>query len=401
MKLKDKMDPKLTKISAYIIVTAVIVYVLSLVARNYSAVFASIIGAIKWILKVLKPVVLAFVFAYLLNPMCDFFQRKLENLSFNRKRGKNCRNLSVLITVLIAVAVVVGGLSILISSVTRTLTLASFDDVIAFVNNTMAVANDFYRQALDKLKTVDIESETIQKYVTSVTSYLISWASGIGKNVLSSLTNITSIFTTTIFTLIIGIYFLADGRGLIKYWNRVAEAFFSEKFNKKMHRFAKDADGVFSGYIRGQLIDALFMMVVISATLSIIGVKFSVVIGICAGIGNLIPYVGPVVAYGMTGIVCLVLGDWKKLLIAVIVLLIVQTIDGNLINPKLLSDSIKIHPLIVVISLIVGSAIGGFLGMLLAVPCGALVKIIFNRVIENRIEKKKQKQQMLESEHGE
>ena len=83
----------------------------------------------------------------------------------------------------------------------------------------------------------------------------------------------------------------------------------------------------------------------------------------------------------MTGVVCLVGGDFKKLIIGIIVLFLVQTLDGNLINPKLLSNSIQIHPLIVVVSLIVGSAVGGFLGMLLAVPCGALVKIMFNRVI--------------------
>ena len=396
MKIKEKMNPRYTQISLYVIATCVIIYVLSLVARNYSAAFKVVTGQIKWILKVLRPLVFAFVFAYLLDPLCDFWQVKLENLKFNRKRGKNCRNLAVLITVMIAVLTVVGIFSVLISSITKTFTLATIDEIIDLINNTRSVVNDLYRQAILKLQTLDIESDTVQRYVTALSGRLVSWAGNLGKGMLISLTNITGIFTTTIFTLIIGIYFLADGRGLIKYWKKVSEAFLSEKANKRMHTFFNDADTVFSGYIRGQLIDALFMMVVISVVLSIIGVRFAIVIGICAGIGNLIPYLGPVVAYGMTGVVCLVGGDFKKLIIGIIVLFLVQTLDGNLINPKLLSNSIQIHPLIVVVSLIVGSAVGGFLGMLLAVPCGALVKIMFNRVIENRIAKKQAK--MLENE---
>lgn len=134
--------------------------------------------------------------------------------------------------------------------------------------------------------------------------------------------------------------------------------------------------------------DAFVMMVLISIVLSVVGVKFAVVIGIFAGIGNLIPYVGPFVAYVSTALVCLLDSDWKKLVVAIILLLIVQTIDGNLIGPRLLSSSIHIHPLLVVVSLFFGSAIGGLLGMLLAVPVGALIKVLFNRMIDLNLKRR-------------
>jgi predicted PurR-regulated permease PerM len=92
--------------------------------------------------------------------------------------------------------------------------------------------------------------------------------------------------------------------------------------------------------------------------------------------------VGPFVAYISTISVCILNGDWKKLIIALIVLLVLQTIDGNVINPKLLSANISIHPMLVIASLIIGSAIGGIIGMLLAVPVGALIKIQFERGID-------------------
>ena len=79
----------------------------------------------------------------------------------------------------------------------------------------------------------------------------------------------------------------------------------------------------------------------------------------------------PIVAYFSTAIVCIINGEMQKLVLSIILLIVIQFIDGNFIGPKLLSRSIKIHPLIIIVSLIFGSAIGGFLGMLLAVPIGA------------------------------
>jgi len=165
-------------------------------------------------------------------------------------------------------------------------------------------------------------------------------------------------------------------------------ALFSDNINKKLRNIVGDLDMVFSGYIRGQLTDALVMMILISVILSIIKVKFAIIIGVFAGVGNLIPYVGPIVAYISTTAVCLLNGDTKTWVVAMIALLLIQTIDGNVINPKLLSHSIKIHPLIVIVSIIFGSALGGFLGMLLAVPLGAYVKLIIVRFIDRRLEAK-------------
>ena len=197
----------------------------------------------------------------------------------------------------------------------------------------------------------------------------------------NSIYHLKDFFTSALFAIIFGIYFMLDGKSLMRYWNRALKAFSSKRFDRIFHMLVSDADAVFSGYVRGQLIDALFMMVSVSVSLSLVGVKFSVIIGILTGIGNLIPYVGPFVAYISTILVCILNGDWKRLVVALIVLLILQAIDGNVINPKLLSASISIHPMLVIASLIIGSAIGGIIGMLLAVPVGAFLKIQFERLV--------------------
>jgi predicted PurR-regulated permease PerM len=130
------------------------------------------------------------------------------------------------------------------------------------------------------------------------------------------------------------------------------------------------------------------MAVVVSIALLLIDVKFAVIIGLLTGIGNLIPYVGPVVGYGFTAAVCLLSQDYRKLIIAIVVLFIIQTIDGNVINPKFLSHAIKVHPVLVIVSLLIGSAVGGFGGMILAVPLAALLKTWFDRGIASLSEKR-------------
>ena len=108
------------------------------------------------------------------------------------------------------------------------------------------------------------------------------------------------------------------------------------------------------------------------------------VIGLLTGIGNLIPYVGPIIGFASLAIVAISEGSMFHLAAGGAVLGLVMAIDGNIINPKLLSDNVEIHPVLVIVALIAGGEIGGVLGMLLAVPCAALLKLQFERFIERR-----------------
>ena len=130
------------------------------------------------------------------------------------------------------------------------------------------------------------------------------------------------------------------------------------------------------------------MFLMVSIAFGFLHIKFWIVIALLVGIGNLVPYVGPFLGYGSIAIVGLVTGDLHMALRAFIALLIIQSVDGNIINPRLLSASIDIHPVLVIVSLIIGSMVGGFLGMLISVPVGALCKLWFERLVEYRTETK-------------
>lgn len=390
MKWNDKLNKKYTLIAAYVIVTCIIIYCLSLVAKSAPDITKNVMGSINWFMKAANPILLGFVIAYLFDPLNDFFEARLKKIRIKNWRLKATRSWSVLISIILFFIVFIGIISILVYSVTDQLRVAKLDDIIVLANSFWNTVNDFRNSILEQLDKLNIASNEINLYLRNTVNYILNYLKLAGGSFVVSIGNISSYITTFIFSFIIAVYFMIDGKMITGYLKKVSRALISDKWNNRIVRFLADMDQVFSGYIRGQLADALVMMVVISLTLSIIGVKFGIIIGVLAGIGNLIPYCGPFVAYFSTTLICLINGQYKELIIAAIALLIVQAIDGNIIAPKLLSNSIQIHPVLVIISLIFGNAVGGLLGMLLAVPVGALIKVLFVRYINYRLEMKEQ-----------
>lgn len=392
MRWKDKINQKYTQISIYVIITCLIIYILGVIITRMPQIANVVIEKLTWVMAVIKPVIIGFAFAYILNPVVDFFERRYQKLKEVKIFGGivSPRSWAVLTAVFVLLVVVAGLISILVYTVTDQIRLANFDDLANLAQIYGNSFNSFITSIGELLDKMNLESQQFRQYMDELTNTIGTTLMSFVNSTVNSVKNISGQVTTIVFALIIAFYFLLDGKIFINFLNKFMRALFSDKFNGKVKRTIDDLDEVFSGYIRGQLTDALVMAFLISITLTIVGVKFAIIIGILAGIGNLIPYVGPVVAYITTSLACLVTGDVKTWVIAMIALFAIQFIDGNIIGPKLLSNSIQIHPLVVIVSLIVGSAIGGLLGMLLAVPVGAFIKLIFVRFVDQRLEYKEQ-----------
>ncbi len=393
MKWRDKINRKYLLISLYVIITVVIIYALKLIMDNATGIMHQFLVSVRWVLQVTKPIVLGFVFAYLMDPVVNFLERRYRRLKEVRffRRFVMPRTWAAITAVAFLVIIVIGLISLLVFTVTNQIRLANLDDILRLVQGSVKSIQEFGNTVLNKLDDFDIRSQEIKEYIENASTFIINSMIDFAQNSVATVSNISSFLTTLIFGFIIGIYFMIDGRMFVSYIRKICRALFHDNVVKRLQRITNDLDTVFSGYIRGQLLDAFVMMVLISIVLSITGVKFALVIGILAGIGNLIPYFGPIIAYASTTLVCLISGDFKTWVISMIALFLIQFIDGNMIGPKLLSSAIQIHPLIIIVSLIFGSAVGGLLGMLLAVPLGAYVKLVIVRFIEHRIELKEQK----------
>jgi predicted PurR-regulated permease PerM len=131
------------------------------------------------------------------------------------------------------------------------------------------------------------------------------------------------------------------------------------------------------GFFRGQLLVALFVGVASSIGLWAIGLPFWLLVGMVAGIFNLVPLVGPFIGGGLAVIIALISGEPLKALWAALVLLAVQQIDNHLISPNVMGRTVQLHPVVVMLALLVGASFAGLFGMLVIVPLVAVVKIVF------------------------
>ncbi|MGD9200013.1 MAG: AI-2E family transporter [Chitinispirillia bacterium] len=133
-------------------------------------------------------------------------------------------------------------------------------------------------------------------------------------------------------------------------------------------------------FIRGQMIDAAAVGIMTAIGLAIIGLPYFLVIGLIAGIGNLIPYLGPVIGF-VPALLVVALNQggisFFSVISIVIVFVIVQFIEGTFIYPVAVGKSVDLHPLMVIIGVTIGGQLGGVLGMLVAVPLISIVKVLF------------------------
>jgi predicted PurR-regulated permease PerM len=131
------------------------------------------------------------------------------------------------------------------------------------------------------------------------------------------------------------------------------------------------------GFFRGQLLVALFVGVASSIGLWAIKLPFWLLVGIVAGVFNLVPLVGPFIGGGLAVIIALVSGQPLKALWAALILLGVQQIDNHLISPNVMGRTVQLHPVVVMLALLVGASFAGLFGMLVIVPLVAVAKIVF------------------------
>ena len=130
MKVKDKMNKQYTLISIYVIITCIVIYCLSLVANSAPVIVQDVINKLNWILRVMKPILLAFVFAYLTEPIVDFFERHYKKWRIFSKYQGSCRTYAVITTLFILFIGLTVLISMLVYSVTDQVRFASFDDIV-------------------------------------------------------------------------------------------------------------------------------------------------------------------------------------------------------------------------------------------------------------------------------
>ncbi|PKM46392.1 MAG: AI-2E family transporter [Firmicutes bacterium HGW-Firmicutes-8] len=169
---------------------------------------------------------------------------------------------------------------------------------------------------------------------------------------------------------------------MLKDIERIKESFtltIPRNYRSDVMAIGRDLDEIMNGFFRGHLLISLIVGTLTGLGTYIIGLDFSFIIGIISGVAELVPYLGPfITAVPMVALALLV--SKKTAVYAVIVILVVQQLENAVISPKILGKSMGLHPLVVIFALLAGGELYGFLGILLAVPAAAALKVILRYI---------------------
>ena len=383
MRFFQKIDKKALKLSAYIVLTVGIAYALILLIGQCKVIGTGLYGAIQWVGTILKPMMIGGVIAYILYPLCRLIEKKVFLDTVGIKDEKKAHLFSAVITIIIFFLILLIAVSAVVFAITKQMQGINGNSINTLVNSIINQAEAFESSFKSWLGNLNIE----EGYLLKIEKTLV----GKVMEILHSTKGLPSLFagiaagaSTMLFSILFAAYFLLDGPNLKNYWKGIIRIFWSQRANDSISYICKDIDDVFSGYFRGEMTDALVMAVIISIAFAVIKMPYGVMIGVVVGIANLIPYMGPVVGYGLTVIAGLVTGQIETMIAALIIIAVIQVLDGAVINPKLLSNSVEIHPMLVIVALLAGNKVGGFIGMIAAVPVAALVKVWFERFVETK-----------------
>ena len=362
---------KLTK-WLYWFLFAVAVILVYKTLDNFSA-----IGAwIKNLIDVLMPFIVGLLIAYLLYIPCrkvESLYRKTKKLKFIQKRA---RGLSILTVYLIVIIILAIGINFLMPIIASSI-IDLVSNIQGYYNTLMTnienlpddsiLNNEMVLDVLQSIQNIDLK-----QYIN------IDKIAEYAKGVINVAGGIIDFFVA----IIVSIYLLLQRREIMEFFKKLGRA---KKKKKTYHNFGKYFDrtnNIFFNFLAGQFLDGIIIGIITSIAMSIIGVKYAVLLGFMIGIFNLIPYFGAIIAVAIAALITLLTGGLGQCLIMVIVVIILQQIDANIINPKILGNSLKISPLLVIFAVPVGGAYFGFWGMFLSVPIVAVIKLLLTDYIE-------------------
>ncbi|GEP19896.1 AI-2E family transporter [Pediococcus argentinicus] len=342
--------------SVELLIAATLIYVCTKINFLFSP-----IGT--FISTVFIPLILAMFLYYMLNPLVKLLMRvKIKNFKISRT---------------FAVVIVFLGFLGLIAFTIGSFVPGLIGQITDLLSNLPKIVSSLQDEMPKLLNNSWFKNVDLDPYIKQINSQLGSYAekflssmtTSLG-TIISTLTNVTIIVITVP---VILFYMLKDGYKLTP---TVSKAIPKRNRENVVNLFGAMSETL-SSYIGGQVIECLFVGTFTIIGYMIIGQPYGMLLGVIAGICNIIPYVGPYFGIFPSLLVAISKSP-MQIVYVIIVVLIVQQVDGNLVYPNVIGKSLQIHPLTIIMLLLAAGKIAGIFGMILAVPTYAIVKVLVN-----------------------
>ena len=341
----------------------------------------SVTAIFSWVgnlFNLLMPFFMALLIAYILYMPSKKIENGIKKIKF--KIFKNhARGLSVLCVYILTILIILLIINVVMPTISTSIKdLANnlpnyYNSALEYFNNLdedSILSKIKINEQIKKLQNINFEEE-ILKYanIDNIAS------------VLGGLLGATNVIFDLFVTIVVSVYMLLERSDIKSFLQNLSKAIFDKKTNEAIARYYRKTNSIFFSFITSQLLDAIIVGIVTGIAMSIMKVKYAVLLGFLIGLFNIIPYFGAIVAVIIAVIITIFTGGFIQAIWLAVVVVALQQIDVNIINPKILGNSLNLSPILVIFAVTVGGAYFGVLGMFLGVPVIAFIKIILEDFI--------------------
>ena len=348
-------------------------------------IWGSMGSLISPFVSVLNTIILPFLIAgflyYITNPIVEFLEKKFH---LNRILG-------ILLTLVTLFGLIIYGIVYILPILINQLT--------SLINSTQGLYWEVQSFVTKLSKNPAFQSINIQSTIQQLNLSYVDILQNILNSVTNSLGSVVSTIVNTLFILVMTpiflVYFLIDGKKLLP----MIERTILKNDRRNISSLLVSLNQTVSRYISGISIDALIIGTLAFIGYSIIGLKYALVFAIFSALANLIPYIGPTIGL-IPMVVTYAFTDFNMMVKAVIFMLIVQQIDGNILYPRIVGGVMKVHPITIMVLLLLSSNIYGVIGMVVAIPVYSIGKEIVKFLVALYENHKKTQEQRKQEEFG-
>ncbi len=316
--------------------------------------------------SVLLPFVVGIVIGYLLDPMVG----RLVKMHINR-------TVATLLTLLSVVIVLVPTFIFVVSF--------AQEEFMLLINNApeyVAILSEKIEPILVKLQNnfPDLQAEKFKEYLSNNMAGMVKFIGKVAQEIITNGFAFINLLSLLLISPVVTFYMLRDWPDFVK----KVENLLPKKSKKSIKEQFFEIDRAISGFIRGQLSVCVILGAFYSIGLFFVGLKGGIFVGFLAGIISFIPYIGSISGFLVS--ICLAFAqfnEWSSITAVIVVFFVGQFLEGNFLTPKLVGDSVGLHPVWIMFALLSGGVLLGFLGLMLAVPCAAVISVLLRHAIAN------------------
>ncbi len=354
--------------------------------------------------SVMAPFIIGFIVAYVVNiPYSFFYNKAFVKLEQEKKQKRNKFDefiarlrmpLSLLVSYVLCLAVIALLIGIIVPQIVENvqtfINSLTSDYLISFQNWLYSLADKF-----------NINPDYVTNILTSFNDFIGQYVGSSSGNIdfNTVLTNLTEYLFPSLFSLtqsvynvvynivvgiVVSIYYLANKKQLCNQCKKVAYALIPRRFLGHVLRIVDLTNNKVGKFIYGKIVDSAIIGVLCYIGLRIMSIDYALLLSVIIGVTNIIPFFGPIIG-AVPGAILLLLVSPFEALIFVIYVVVLQQIDGNIIGPKILGNSVGISGFWIMFSVLVGGGLFGFAGMLLSVPLFAVIYYLIGEMINNRL----------------